>query len=185
MKSMTIMTAAGILLVLGTADAQETDASAEAGQQEMPATPHQEQATREIESDLFKRLDADRDGSVSREEAQAESSLVAGWSQYDRNSDDRLDAQEFSRFEASNTSSAAAEDPELGQAGRTEADMPATRHQEQAVRDDLIEQLDKDGDGGVSQQEAQDEARLAANWERLDRNHDGKLDSSELDRFEQ
>lgn len=179
MKPMTSVTAAGLLLVLGTAGAQQ----AKPVQQDMPATPHQEQATREIKSDLFKQLDDDRDGLVSRQEAQAESSLAAGWSQYDRNGDDSLDAQEFSRFESS--TSVAAEDPELGQAGRTEADMPATPHQEQAVRGDLIEQLDKDGDGGISQQEAQDEHWLAANWDRLDRNDDGKLDSSELDRFKQ
>lgn len=180
MKPMICVTAAGLLLVLGTADAQQTKPH----QQDMPATPHQEQATREIKSDLFKRLDDDRDGSLSRQEAQAESSLAAAWSRYDRNGDDRLDGEEFSRFESS-AGSAAGADPELRQAGRTEADMPATRHQEQAVRDDLIEQLDKDGDGGISQQEAQDERRLAANWDRLDRNDDGKLDSSELDRFEQ
>lgn len=184
MKVMTTATAAGILLLLGTVDAQQTETSEETGQQEMPATPHQEQATREIKSDLFKELDKDRNGSVSRQEAQAESSLVAGWSQYDRNGDDRLDAQEFSRFESS-TSSAEGENLEVGQSGRTEAGMPATPHQQHAVRDDLIEELDKDGDGGISQQEAQGEARLAASWDQLDRNDDGKLDPRELDRFEQ
>lgn len=135
---------------------------------------------REIKSDLFEQLDQNRDGAISRQEARTKPSLVSSWSKYDRNSDASLDPEEFSGFEEASASSAAGTQP-----GRTEADMPATRHQEHAVRGDLVEQLDEDGDGVISQEEAQGEARLAARWDQLDRNADGKLDSRELERLEQ
>lgn len=179
--SMTVTTAC-LSCLLGTAAAQQTREPEAQGQQGIPATPHQEQAAREIKSDLFVRLDEDQNGSISREEAQASSSLSGAWSTYDRNRDEMLDPQELSAFEKSSMGS---EDVEEGRAGRTEADMPATAHQEHAIRDDLIVKLDKDGDGGISQQEAQGEDRLVASWDRLDRNDDGKLDPSELGRFEQ
>jgi Ca2+-binding EF-hand superfamily protein len=63
--------------------------------------------------------------------------------------------------------------------------MPSTRHQEQAVGDDLLGQLDEDGDGMISQEEAEAEAQLSDNWDRLDRNRDGQLDARELDRSNQ
>lgn len=185
MKPLISVTTACISCLLGTVAAQETGTPEAQERQGIPASPHQEQAVREIESDLFARLDQDRSGSISKQEAQAESSLSEGWSGYDRNRDGMLDPTEFSAFEQSSTGAAETEDLELQRAGRTEADMPASPHQEQTIRDDLIEQLDKDGDGGISQQEAQGERRLAANWSRLDRNGDGKLDTRELDRFDQ
>jgi Ca2+-binding EF-hand superfamily protein len=185
MKAMATAIAAGSLFILATVDAQQAEPPEEQEPAEgIPATPHQEQTAREIKSDRFEQLDADRDGSISRQEAQVESVLVASWSKYDRNRDQKLDAEEFSAFEQSSASAAEAEEA-VGQRGRTAAGMPATAHQEHAVRGDLIEQLDKDGDGGISQQEARGESSLAESWDQIDRNDDGKLDSSELDRFEQ
>jgi Ca2+-binding EF-hand superfamily protein len=93
-----------------------------------------------------------------------------------------LDEQELSGVHESSTSSTQTE----GLAGvGTKADMPTTRHQEHAVQGDLIKQLDTDGDGKISQQEAEVEARLSDNWDEIDRNGDGKLDSNELDRVDQ
>jgi Ca2+-binding EF-hand superfamily protein len=63
--------------------------------------------------------------------------------------------------------------------------MPTSPHQEEAIEEDLLGQLDQDGDGQISQQEAQVEAQLSDNWDLLDENRDGLLDSRELSQLEQ
>ncbi|HEX7080434.1 MAG TPA: hypothetical protein VF329_05425 [Gammaproteobacteria bacterium] len=187
------VTSACALLLLGTAGAQQTqtteeqsrEATEEQSREGIPATRHQEEAVREISSDLFERLDEDGDGAISRQEAQAEPSLTASWSRYDRNGDDVLDSAEFSEFDTSATSSAEGGDAETGQSGPTEEGLPTTRHQQEVVRDPRVEQLDEDGDGAISRQEAQGDARLSAEWDQLDQNGDQKLDATELARLEQ
>jgi Ca2+-binding EF-hand superfamily protein len=176
MRTMTIVLAACIFSLLATAGAQQTGTPEDEKSQGIPATPHQEQAAREIPSDQFKQLDADHDGSISEHEAQADSSLSGSWSDLDQNGDGSLDMEEFS---ASSTET----DPAA--AGTTKADMPATPHQEHAVEGGLMQELDEDGNGKISQQEAEAEAQLSDNWDQLDRNGDGNLDSSELDRLDQ
>lgn len=183
MKAITTVMAACILSLHANADAQQTGTPEEEESQGIPATPHQEEVAPEIRSDLFKQLDEDRDGSISKQEAQADSSLSGSWNDLDRNGDGTLDSEEFSGFHESSTGT---EDlAGVGQRGPTRADMPATRHQEDAIQGDIIEQLDKDGDAEISQQEAQADARLSDEWDQLDRNADGKLDSRELDRVDQ
>lgn len=186
MKAITTVMAACILSFHATVDAQQTETPEEAeSRQGIPATPHQEEAAREISSDLFKQLDEDQDGSISAEEAQAESSLSSSWSTYDQNGDETLDPEEFSGFERSSTSSAEEESAAAGQSATTEESMPASPHQQHAVQGDLIQELDTDGDGQISQQEAEAEAQLSDNWDQFDRNDDGKLDSRELARVDQ
>jgi EF hand len=172
MKTMTTALAACILSLHATAGAQQPAEDEES--EGIPATPHQEQAAREIASDRFKQLDVDRDGSISEDEARADPSLSGSWNDLDGNGDGSLDMEEFSASAA-----------ETSAAGATKADMPATRHQEHAVQGGLMKELDEDGDGAISQQEAEAEAQLSDNWDQLDRNADGKLDSRELDRFDQ
>lgn len=186
MKTMTTMMAAGSLLLLGTVNAQQTEPRQQQESSEgIPATQHQEEVAREVESERFEQLDRDGDGSISREEAATEAALVDSWNEYDRDGDGKLDAEEFSAYEHAAAGTAEAELAEAGQQGRTEAGMPATRHQEEAVGEDLLGTLDRDGDGMISRQEAQDDSRLIEDWDRLDRNRDGKLDASELERLEQ
>lgn len=176
MKPVISLMSACTLSLVGTALAQQPAEGQ--GREGIPATTHQEEALREIDSDLFQRLDQDSDGSISRQEAQAESSLSDSWSEYDENGDQTLDPQEFSAYERSSTTES--EGAQLGQQGITEEGLPATRHQQEAVRDDLVEQLDRDDDGGISRQEAEDDPRLTSEWDRLDQNADGELDSTEL-----
>lgn len=145
-------------------------------QQGIPATQHQREALRELDSELLGRLDANQDGSISREEAQSESGLIEGWSQYDTNGDQVLDQHELAAYEAESES----EDIEVAEGGRTVEGLPASPHQREAVRPQLVELLDTDGDGAISQSEAQGNSQLTADWEELDRNNDGKLDVSEL-----
>jgi Ca2+-binding EF-hand superfamily protein len=183
MKAISTLGAALILSFNGTVAAQQTstpeDQATEGG---MPTTEHQEQTAEEVTSDLFTRLDQDRNGEISQEEAQAESTLSQSWSKLDENVDGRLDSQEFSAFEQ-NTDMEGGET--VGATGQTEEGMPTSPHQEEAVEEDLLAQLDQDGDGQISQQEAQVEAQLSDNWDLLDENRDGLLDSRELSQLEQ
>lgn len=179
MKTMMIAIAGSVLAFQG-AVAQETETSGQEAGEGIPATVHQEEAAREIPSDRFEQLDEDGSGSLSRQEAQAEATLSDRWGELDQDGDGNLSPEEFTGFEGG---TAAGE--EVAQEGEPGEGIPATRHQEQAVEGDLVGQLDEDGDGLVSQEEAQVEAQLSENWDRYDENADGVLDSRELDRFEQ
>jgi Ca2+-binding EF-hand superfamily protein len=50
--------------------------------------------------------------------------------------------------------------------------------------DKLFKQLDKDGNGVISQQEASANKQLMKEWKKLDKNSDGGLEKSEFARFE-
>lgn len=189
MRIMTTIFAASILAFQGVAVAQESGGQPEQepqpeqeSRQGIPATEHQAQTMDEIGSERFSQLDEDGDRSVSREEAQAETKLTDNWSTYDEDGDGSLNEQEFSEFERSS----AGGDTSTGMLGigetegETKSDMPATRHQQKSVGDDLVGELDRDGDGAISKEEAEGETGLTGQWDQLDRNSDGKLDSQEL-----
>jgi Ca2+-binding EF-hand superfamily protein len=183
MKRMTIAVAASILSVPGFAVAQDSATSAESqSRQGIPSTPHQEEAMKEIKSNALGKLDTDRDGLVSREEAQAKPGLSDKWSSLDQNADGQLDAEELAKVESK---SHTGHDTASATATRSTEDMPSTPHQKEVVGNDLLGELDEDGDGMISQEEAEAEAQLSDNWDRLDRNRDGQLDSRELDRRDQ
>ena len=184
MRTMTTVLAASLLSFQGIALAQES--GAQTGQdprpeqeprQGIPATKHQTQTVDEIKSERFSQLDENGDRSISREEAQAETKLTDNWSTYDEDGDGSLNVQEYSEFERT---SASGDTTGMLGIGETEQDMPATRHQQQQVGDDLIGELDSDGDGAISKDEAEGEAGLSGQWDQLDRNSDGKLDAQEL-----
>lgn len=172
MKPMTAI-AALTLSLPGVAQAQES-----ASQETMPATPHQEEAVKEVTSELFGKLDQDRNDLVSRTEAESVPALSESWTRYDENGDGSLDATEFSAFEQS--SAGTAHTTGVAASAQTETDMPATPHQEEALQQELVDRLDRNGDGVVSRQEADAEASVAADWNRLDKNRDGRLDEQEL-----
>lgn len=183
MKAISTLGAALILSFNGTVAAQQTATPEDPATQEgIPATEHQEQTAEDVKSDLFQRLDQDRDGQISQEEAQSETALSKSWSEFDEDGDGRLDSQEFSAFEQDMDVQSHAT---VGASGQTAEGMPTSPHQEQAVEGDLLGQLDADGDGQISQQEAQVEAQLADNWDQLDENGDGVLDSVELSQLEE
>lgn len=184
MKAISTLGAALILSFNGTVAAQQMATPDEqATQTGIPATQHQKQTAKEVQGgELFKRLDQDGDGQISQQEAQAESTLSDRWSNLDENADGRLDSQEFSAFESRTDVQGEAT---VGAGGQTQEGMPASPHQKEAVEDDLLGQLDKDGDGRISEQEAQVEAQLSDNWELLDENEDGTLDSRELSQLEE
>ena len=51
-------------------------------------------------SDAFAKLDADKDGMVSKKEAAKDKSVTAKWDTLDTNKDGKLDPGEFAAFEA-------------------------------------------------------------------------------------
>ncbi len=114
--------------------------------------------------------------------------LSDNWSQYDQDGDGTLSSREFGDFRAEHGEVARTGEPTATGAAEAEG-MPDTRHQEQTVGGDLLEALDKNGDGRISQQEAtahaEAHAELADNWDQYDEDGDGELDSGELDRLEQ
>ena len=185
MKLISAVVAACTLPLVGVAGAQQTETRDEQDREGIPATVHQEEALRQIDGNLFARLDEDGDGAISRQEAQAEPSLLERWSEYDQDGDGALNRDELSAFSASAVSSTEREDLEVARGEVTEEGLPTTEHQQQVTGDGTIERLDEDGDSAISREEAQDDARLMAEWDQLDQNGDGKLDSSELSRLEE
>jgi hypothetical protein len=51
------------------------------------------------EQSSFNTLDANHDGTISKEEAQADASLAKSWDKADANSDGKIEESEFARFE--------------------------------------------------------------------------------------
>lgn len=179
---------AGTLGSIGILHAQETQPVDEQEQQHgIPASPHQEQAVREIGSDLFTRLDANGDGSISRSEAEAEAELTRNWSEYDENGDQQLDHTELSAYETSSSRAGGGEDIDVAEAegGETIEGLPVSPHQREALSSELVDALDEDGDSAISRSEAEGEADLLGEWDQLDRNGDDKLDGDELGQRQQ
>jgi Ca2+-binding EF-hand superfamily protein len=59
----------------------------------------------------FSGLDKDKDGYLSRQEADAQGGLTQRWQSMDRNGDDRIDRAEFSAFEAAGPAEAPKTEP--------------------------------------------------------------------------
>jgi hypothetical protein len=191
MKPIATMMAACTVPFLWTVSAQQepaaSDAALEQTREGIPASPHQEEALRDIGGELFSRLDENGDASISVQEARAEAALAERWDELDRNGNQTLDETEFAAYERSTASEESAQDSadvQVAEGELTEEGLPASPHQQDVTQSDLIEQLDTDGDGAVSRQEAQADARLQSEWQELDQDQDGELDRIELSQLE-
>jgi hypothetical protein len=60
-----------------------------------------EQGQQSTSQETFNQLDANQDGYISEQEAQADPQLAKDWSQADTNQDGKIEASEFSAFEES------------------------------------------------------------------------------------
>jgi hypothetical protein len=106
------------------------------------------------------RVDANGDGIVTREEAQVYPRLATHFDAADTNRDGRLEGAEV-------------------EAGRE----TARREARAAIRERWTE-ADKDGDGAISQAEANESMpRLAKRFGEFDANGDGKISRDELHQF--
>jgi Ca2+-binding EF-hand superfamily protein len=118
----------------------------------------------EENDELFKRLDKNSDGQISKDEVDAEKARLferlvrAG----DKNNDGQLNREEFA---------AALKDRP------TEPAQPAPGGDRPAPRE-IFQRFDKNGDGKISKDEAPE--RMQQNWERVDRNGDGFVTPDEL-----
>src|SRR5690606_5736838 len=127
---------AGTLGSIGILHAQETQPVDEQEQQHgIPASPHQEQAVREIGSDLFTRLDANGDGSISRSEAEAEAEPPRNGGDYDENGDQQLDhARHRAHETTSNRAGGGADIAEAeAEGGETIEGLAVSPHQREAL----------------------------------------------------
>ena len=69
----------------------------------------------------------------------------------------------------------------------TQRGIPATQHQKQTVKEvssDLFKRLDKDGNGQISQQEAEAYSALSGSFSKFDEDGDGLLDEQEFSAFD-
>jgi EF hand domain-containing protein len=75
-----------------------------AAAQTTPSTPPSSAAPSAAPSgDVFTKLDADKDGMVSKKEASKNKDLTSKWDTLDTNKDGKLDQGEFAAFETSGT----------------------------------------------------------------------------------
>lgn len=112
---------------------------------------------------LFKGLDRDDNGQLSRAEAQEFRSLTEGFDKADQNGDGDISRSEFSAFEQATN-------------GAPPNTLSPSRSQQ-------FEHLDRNGDGVVSYGEAAAQPGLYAKFGDADTNLDGQLDRGEFAAF--
>jgi Ca2+-binding EF-hand superfamily protein len=105
------------------------------------------------------KLDATNDGVIDRAEAATHPRLVEKFDSLDTNKDGRLDAAERSSWQ--------------GKSGRK------GHHGRRGMDHAMAMALDTDGDGLISRAEVASHPRLAAKFDTLDANKDGRLDAAE------
>ncbi|WP_299181046.1 EF-hand domain-containing protein [uncultured Neptuniibacter sp.] len=99
---MTTLTLASVLAVASvSAVAADDKAAAEVKPAVQPEVMTEEQPKSES---IFEKLDADKDGKVSQQEAQVSPALVKGFEKIDTNKDGFLSQDEFSMLQVKNTS---------------------------------------------------------------------------------
>lgn len=144
-------------------------------------------------------LDKDADRRISKVEAAGNVELKAQFATLDTNKDGQLDKSEYAKFKAKTALkndkdnhgtdvSAVAKDKDKGGVPGIDVDrVPGDRVGVPGIDVDLtarLGKLDTDGDKSISKAEAKTDAKLKADFSKLDTNKDGKLDSGEFARFE-
>ena len=111
----------------------------------------------------FRRLDADNDGSLSKDEAEKNGSpaLQANFDTFDASKDGKLSLQEVAAF------------------------VLAQREEDTRRKNEAFRRIDSNHDGGISKEEAEKEKDpfLIINFEAIDSNKDGQMSLQELNTF--
>ena len=97
MRKSTLIAGAAITAFAGLAFAQ---ISPPAPSSTSPSSTSPSTGSAPAGGDVFTKLDADKDGMVSKKEASKNKSLTAKWDTLDTNKDGKLDQGEFAAFEA-------------------------------------------------------------------------------------
>lgn len=134
------------------------------------------------------KLDADKDGRISRAEAASDPQFAARFDELDVNKDgfiDRIDheARAGQRRDAWFAAADADKDGKLTRAEIDAADVARRaelqqRHQARSA--ERFAAIDTDGDGRISREEAKGRMHLEQRFEQLDTNRDGYLGQDEL-----
>jgi hypothetical protein len=96
-KTLEVIAGAAIAAFAGLAAAQTSPST--------PTTPSTSPSATGT-GDVFTKLDADKDGMVSKKEASKNKDLTSKWDTLDTNKDGKLDQGEFAAFESTGTSPA-------------------------------------------------------------------------------
>lgn len=151
---------AGVAIAQSTAPASGanvTSAASTAPADKM-ARPHHGHGHGHGQGQYLDQLDKDKDGSISKAEAAGHPMLSSGFATIDGNKDGKLSRDEL------------------------QASHKAMQGKHRERADAHFKAADKDGDGALSQQEAEAAARekVARRFERLDADKDGKLTREEM-----
>ena len=107
-KSLPLIAGAAITAVAGLAFAQISPpppSSTSPSSTSPSSSPSSGSGAASGSSDVFTKLDADKDGMVSKKEASKNKDVTAKWDTLDTNKDGKLDQGEFAAFETSGSSS--------------------------------------------------------------------------------
>ncbi len=132
-----------------------------------------------VEIASFEEIDEDGNGVISQEEAQTYDQLAQNWQQYDLDSNQQLDQSEFSAFESDMKPEDTGVNGAMG-----EDEMGAQAPDQKPEQTASFSDLDVDGDGIISQDEAQQNDQLAQNWQQYDFDSNQELDRAEFSVFE-
>lgn len=151
---------AGVAIAQSTAPASgvNTTSAAPTAPADKMARPHHGHGHGHEHGRHLDQLDKDKDGSISKAEAAGHPMLSSGFATIDGNKDGKLSKEEL------------------------QASHKAMRSKHRERADAHFKAADKDGDGALSQQEAEAAARekVARRFERLDADKDGKLTREEM-----
>lgn len=126
--------------------------------------------------DPLARMDANKDGVVTRAEAIA--AADARFAKTDTNGDGKITQDEIqAQRDAMRQRMEQRRAAQGGQAG-ADTDAQPGMHRRGGHHGDMMKEMDANGDGVVTQTEA--EAAATARFDKLDANHDGRIDQSEM-----
>jgi len=136
----------------------------------------EEDARRKDEA--FRRIDANHDGGISKEEAEKEKDtfLIINFDAIDTDKDGKMSLQELNSFSAAPPEKTA--QPEQP-AQQTQPAQPRS-HAQTVKPGPLFIAADKDHNGTLSKDELKDKPELYQNFDNIDADHDGKVTTNEI-----
>ncbi len=137
---------------------------------------HEEDTRRKNEA--FRRIDANHDGGISKEEAEKEKDpfLIMNFDAIDADKDGKMSLQELNTFTAAPPEKTA--QPE--QPAQQPQPAQPRSHAQTVKPGPLFIAADKDHNGTLSKDELKDKPELYQNFDNIDADHDGKVTTNEI-----